>query len=351
MKDISQKYEPVSTLKVTLIVILVISILFPVLFAYINNVMSVKVLSRELILTPIRLGGITIIANIVIVIINRSTAEIKSSFVRHIIEFPIILFLTYWWLYVLLQSIEAPIFCNCTYATNTFNFRQYIGLYFLGATLIYIFQSGLNFYKLAEEKTAETERLEREYAQTRLQALKNQVNPHFLFNSLSVLSSLVHVSPETSDKFIQQLSRAYRYILDQKNVEWVTLHSELQFLDAYFFLLKIRFNKKIVMVNEIDLDKTAYILPPLTLQLLLENAVKHNKMSSAEPLVITLTTNSGYLHISNNINRREQHEASTGIGLENIQKRYAYITDKKIEIVESGQNFIVSIPLVKNNNL
>jgi two-component system, LytTR family, sensor kinase len=179
--------------------------------------------------------------------------------------------------------------------------------------------------------------------------LKNQVNPHFLFNSLSVLSSLVHVSAETSDKFIQQLSKAYRYILEQKDVDWVTVKSELEFLDAYFFLLQIRFDKKIKLVKKIALDETEYTLPPLTLQLLIENAVKHNKMSNSEPLTITITSEDEFVVVVNNVNKREQHEASTGIGLENIQKRYAYITDKKIEIVNREQDFSVRIPLIKNN--
>jgi LytS/YehU family sensor histidine kinase len=218
----------------------------------------------------------------------------------------------------------------------------------IATVFIYIFQSGLNFYKLAQEKASEAEKLQREYAHVRLQALKSQVNPHFLFNSLSVLSSLVHVSAETSDKFIQQLSKAYRYILEQKDVKWVTLQSELDFLDAYFFLLQIRFDKKIKLVKEIALNETEYTLPPLTLQLLIENAVKHNKMSNNEPLTIKIFNEGEFLIVVNNINKRDQHETSTGIGLENIRKRYAYITDKKIDILDGEHQFSVRIPLIKN---
>jgi two-component system, LytTR family, sensor kinase len=271
------------------------------------------------------------------------------TWLRYIIELPAIIFINYWWLAFFLHIIEAPFLHHPKYGPNSWELRQHFALYMIAAVLIYIFQSGLNFYSLAQEKAAEAEKLQREYAQVRLQALKNQVNPHFLFNSLSVLSSLVHVSAETSDKFIQQLSKAYRYILEQKDVEWVTLKSELDFLDAYFFLLQIRFDKKIKLVKEIVLDETHYTLPPLTLQLLVENAVKHNKMSNSEPLTITITSEDEFVVVVNNVNKREQHEASTGIGLENIQKRYAYITDKKIEIVNREQDFSVRIPLIKNN--
>ncbi|GEO11573.1 sensor histidine kinase [Segetibacter aerophilus] len=350
MTDISKTYKNVSTLKLTSIVVLAVSVLFPLLFAYINDKMNTKVLSRELTLTPVRLAGITIIIYGVIQVINKVKFKGRLRWLHYLVEMPVIIYITFWWLLFTLQFIDGPIFCGCTYPTNTWHFRQYIALYMVGATFIYIFQSGLNFYKLAQEKAAEAEKLQREYAQVRLQALKNQVNPHFLFNSLSVLSSLVHVSAEISDKFIQQLSKAYRYILEQKDIDWVTLQSELDFLDAYFFLLQIRFEKKVMLVKEVKLDETEFTLPPLTLQLLVENVVKHNKMSTSEPLTIRIYNEENYLVVANNINKREQHETSTGIGLENIQKRYAFITDKKIEIINGNEEFIVRIPLIKNNS-
>jgi len=298
-----------------------------------------------------RLAGITMIAYAVIEVVNKVGVNFKAALLRFVMELPVILFITFWWLVFFLQYIEAPFIGGPKYEGNSWQFRQHIGLYIIATVFICIFQSGLNFYKQAQEKAAEAEKLQREYAQVRLQALKNQVNPHFLFNSLSVLSSLVHLSPETSDKFIQQLTKAYRYILEQKDVEWVTLKSELDFLDAYFFLLQIRFDKKIKLVKEIALDPRDYALPPLTLQLLIENAVKHNKMSNNEPLTIRIANNGEFLVVVNNVNKREQHETSTGIGLENIQKRYAYITVKKIEIIQTDDNFSVRIPLIKDIRL
>ena len=314
MADISKSYKTVSTLKPPLIVVLAVSIIFPILFAYINNELTAAILTRELTFTPLRLAGITMIAYVIIQLVNKVGVNFRAAWLRYIIELPVILFFTFWWLIVFLTFIEAAFIGGPKYEGNSWEFRLHISLYFIATVFIYIFQSGLNFYKQAQEKAAEAEKLEREYAQVRLQALKNQVNPHFLFNSLSVLSSLVHVSAETSDKFIQQLSKAYRYILEQKDLDWVTLKSELDFLDAYFFLLQIRFDKKIQLVKQIALDAIEYTLPPLTLQLLLENAVKHNKMSNNEPLIITIKNEGEYLAVVNKVNKREQYETSTGIG-------------------------------------
>jgi two-component system, LytTR family, sensor kinase len=347
MTDISKSYKSVSTLKITLLVVLAISIVMPVVFGYINDRLAGRSFLLELGFTPLRLAGITLLIYAIISLANKIIGTAKAAWIRYFVELPVIFYCTFLWLTFFIDFIETPLSGSPIYEGNSWEFRQHIALYMIAALFIYIFQSGLNIYKLAQQKAAEAEKLQREYAQVRLQALKNQVNPHFLFNSLSVLSSLVHVSAETSDKFIQQLSKAYRYILEQKDIEWVTLQSELEFLDAYFFLLQIRFDKKIKLTMEIARDAKEYKLPPLTLQLLIENAVKHNKMSNNEPLTISIISKGEYLVVSNTINKRDQHELSTGIGLENIQKRYAYITDKRIEVLERADEFVVRIPLIK----
>jgi LytS/YehU family sensor histidine kinase len=156
----------------------------------------------------------------------------------------------------------------------------------------------------------------------------------------------VHINAALSEKFIIQLSVAYRYILEGKDIEWVSLASELEFLDAYFFLLQIRFEHKIKLQKRIDLDTKVYKLPPLTLQLLVENAVKHNKMSSAVPLLICLYNEGDRLTVENNLNTRAQVEKSTGIGLDNIKKRYEFLTPQPVEVTSTGSHFKVSIPLL-----
>jgi len=173
------------------------------------------------------------------------------------------------------------------------------------------------------------------------------VNPHFLFNSLSVLSSLVHVNAELSEQFIHHLAKAYRYILEQKELELVSLKEEMSFLDAYFFLLQIRFNQKIKLEKNISAEAEGLQLPPLTLQLLVENAVKHNKMSAQQPLLINVYALNNELIVENNVQQREQPETSTGVGLENIKKRYAMVTERKTIITQTPQTFRVQLPLLK----
>lgn len=194
-----------------------------------------------------------------------------------------------------------------------------------------------------------TEQLVKENALAQFEALKNQVNPHFLFNSLSILSSLVHVDANLSEKFIDQLSKAYRYILEQKDNETVSLKTELDFLSAYAFLLKIRFENKFdVKISITDQEAEKYQIAPLTLQLLIENCVKHNRMSEKEPLIVTILIKDDYLVVINPVRPRNEIEriASTGIGLANIKNRYQLLTKSAVYIEKDEELFTVKIPLL-----
>lgn len=199
-----------------------------------------------------------------------------------------------------------------------------------------------------EDVQVRAERLEKENVQAQFAALKSQVNPHFLFNSLSILSSLVHADAELSERFIDQLSRAYRYILEQKDNERVLLKTELEFIQAYRFLLNIRFENKFdVIIDVPTADQNRYSIAPLTLQLLVENAVKHNRMSAKEPLQVHIQLDGDSLLVENNLQRRPQSEASTGVGLQNIVNRYTLLTDRPVWIGENEGSFIVKIPLLQ----
>lgn len=195
----------------------------------------------------------------------------------------------------------------------------------------------------------QAEQLRKENALAQFEALKNQVSPHFLFNSLSILSSLVHVDANLSEKFIDQLSRAYRYILEQKDNDTVTLKTELDFLNSYAFLLKIRFENKFdVKISVTNDEAEKYRIAPLTLQLLIENCVKHNRMSEKEPLIVTIRINGDYLVVRNSIRPRTEIEriTSTGIGLANIKKRYQLLTKSPLQIEQEENMFTVNIPLI-----
>ncbi|HLP92918.1 MAG TPA: tetratricopeptide repeat protein [Saprospiraceae bacterium] len=205
----------------------------------------------------------------------------------------------------------------------------------------------LYFRKYSQHYENKAQNLEKQQLINEIALLKTQVNPHFLFNSLSILASLVHVDPNLSEQFIDQLSKSYRYILEQKEQSLVTLRTELEFIRSYAFLLKIRFESKFDLrlnLSEEVLDK--YKIAPLTLQLLVENAVKHNRMSVKEPLVVEVFAEGEYLIVQNKLQLRPQQVDSTGTGLDNIINRYALLTEKPVWAGERENEFVVKVPLL-----
>ncbi|MEO5977053.1 MAG: histidine kinase [Chryseolinea sp.] len=198
-----------------------------------------------------------------------------------------------------------------------------------------------------KEVQLKTERLEKENTLAQLHALRNQVNPHFLFNSLSILSSLVHEKSELSGGFINELSKFYRYTLDQSKENTVTLRTEMNFVKSYLYLLDLRFNTKLKIITSIHDDALDhYGVAPLTLQLLIENAVKHNQMSLEAPLTIRIFIKDGYIMIRNNLQSRDDNPETTQIGLRNILDRYKILTERPVVIDESNGEFCVGIPLL-----
>ncbi|WP_428665701.1 sensor histidine kinase [Runella sp.] len=192
------------------------------------------------------------------------------------------------------------------------------------------------------------EQMEKVNLQMQLTALKNQVSPHFLFNNFSILTSLVETNPKLSVQFINRLSKAYRYILEQSAHERISLKTELGFLETYTFLLNTRFEQRLqVNINISEKEVGNYFIAPLTLQLLVENAVKHNRMSSEEPLTVMIDILGSYLMISNPIQRRQKSEPSTRLGLQNIIERYRLMTDSPVLISENDGFFVVKIPLLQ----
>lgn len=191
------------------------------------------------------------------------------------------------------------------------------------------------------------ERSEKEAALSQFEALKNQISPHFLFNSLSILTSMVHEDADLSEQYIKQLSKVYRYTLEQREQELVSLKTELEFIRAYTFLLQIRFENKFDVVIDVTPDQqNQYQIVPLALQLLVENVVKHNRMSSQEPLRVRIYCQNDELLVENPWQPRDQPERSTGVGLRNIINRYALLTNRKLAYGRQGESFVVRIPLL-----
>lgn len=189
-------------------------------------------------------------------------------------------------------------------------------------------------------------RLQKENLQSQFEVLRQQVNPHFLFNSLNVLTSLIKLEPDLAEKFTEHLSKVYRYVLENKDRDLVKLKTELEFLEAYLFLLNIRFMDKIDIRVNIRENETDYLILPLALQLLIENAIKHNSMSKKNPLFIEIfILNGNVLHVVNNLQERESHMASTGLGLKNIEHRYKLLELPPPEFIKTESQFIARVPL------
>ncbi len=190
-------------------------------------------------------------------------------------------------------------------------------------------------------------KLQKENLQSQFDVLKQQVNPHFLFNSLNVLTSLIRLEPELAEKFTEHLAKVYRYVLENKDNELVSLNTELSFLDAYIFLINIRFMDKVVVNIRIPDEKKNHRIIPLAMQLLIENAIKHNAMSKKSPLVIDIFIDGDdLLNVVNNLQEREAHMNSTGVGLKNIQNRYRLLNNTVPVFEKTETHFRARIPLV-----
>ena len=184
----------------------------------------------------------------------------------------------------------------------------------------------------------------------KFESLKNQLDPHFLFNSLNVLTSLIGENPNLAEKFTTKLSKVYRYVLEQRNKDLVPIEEELKFAKTYMELLGMRFEDAVKFNIPDSLSNNALKIVPLSLQLLLENAVKHNVVSSSKPLTINIYEEANYLIIENNINPKEAIGKSTKVGLQNITDRYGLITQKGVKVENNNKTFKVSLPLLYKMN-
>lgn len=184
--------------------------------------------------------------------------------------------------------------------------------------------------------------------QSQFESLKNQVSPHFLFNSLTALKVLIEESPALAKQYVSHLSQVLRYTLQSKIKQVVTLNEELEFTESYLFLLKMRYDTNLTVKTKIDKNFGFWNLPPLTIQTLVENAVKHNEISNEFPFEITIsTTENETLRVANKIQEKLAPEEGTGIGLVNLSKLFRLLGEKEIQIYRTGGEFVVEVPLLK----
>jgi sensor histidine kinase YesM len=202
------------------------------------------------------------------------------------------------------------------------------------------------FYKAYQENKVKEQKIIAGTASAQFESLKNQIDPHFLFNSLNVLSSLIEENPESAQKFTTSLSKVYRYVLEQKDKELVSVAEELKFAKTYMNLLKMRFENSITFEIPEGFDNEEAKVVPLSLQLLLENCIKHNVVSEAKPLHVKISIENNQLAVTNNLQKKEVLSDRKGVGLENIVNRYRILTNRKVIVEENEKEFKISIPIL-----
>jgi two-component system, LytTR family, sensor kinase len=209
----------------------------------------------------------------------------------------------------------------------------------------------MRYSRLLRQTILEKEQLAKANLQSQLDGLKNQVNPHFLFNSLNTLIHIIPENPENAVRFVQKMSKVYRYILEMSDSTTTPISTELTFLKAYVFLLKERFGDNLQVKIHSNTEGVSDVeIIPLSLQIVFENAIKHNIISAEKPLLIEVFIDTNKLIVRNNLQRKNQVQIGTGTGLSNIKNRYELVSDKKMDVIVTPQYFTVILPLLTKSN-
>jgi two-component system LytT family sensor kinase len=246
-----------------------------------------------------------------------------------------------------LKMFQSVVYSGGSYNDFIANesYRNYTFGLWITLTIVIVFHAVYFFKKNQENKVKESQIVAKNQT-AKFESLKNQLDPHFLFNSLNVLTSLISENPNQAEKFTTKLSKVYRYVLEQKDKDLIPLAEELKFANSYMELLKMRFEDGINFNITETVSNPELKIVPLSLQLLLENAVKHNVITSRSPLEINIYEDKGYLIVENNINLKQSLEKSTKVGLKNINQRYSLISKEKVVITDSNNIFRVKLPLL-----
>ena len=235
---------------------------------------------------------------------------------------------------------------------NAFSWDKFFAFIAFVTMAVLVFTLVYEILFLSKERELDTkivEELDRERVQAELHILHNELDPHFIFNSLNTLNHLILTNPEAAHVFNSKLAQVYKYVLINKNKDLVSLFSELEFIESYLALLQVRHDNKLSF--EYDARETMtrkVMMPPCALQTVVENAIKHNEFSAENPLKIKLTLNGEYLKVSNNKRPKPYLADSTKIGLRNLSSRYKLLCNKNIVIENDGSNFLVKLPLISN---
>lgn len=303
-------------------------------------------LLRGTILSLIAGFMITIPDLYIIRLLNRSFPWNNKAFRRIVLQFSFTLILA------MVISTLTTLFANRinTYTEDLTTVLIYNSLMYsvVNIILMIIFEAWL-FSMESSNARMKAEALEKEISRIRFDVLKNQINPHFMFNSLNVLSGLIDKDVAKSQLFIDEFSQIYRYVLETIEKPVVSLSDELSFVRSYFFLQQIRYGEALTLTVNIPADLIHMLLPPLSLQMVLENAIKHNIVNHSKPLKIKIYNDNHYLVVRNNLQPKISSSFSTGLGQKNLAKRYALIGEDKPRFMIESNHYSVQLPLIQSD--
>lgn len=269
---------------------------------------------------------------------------IEKPVLRTIIE---IILLVLWSItaFILVQSIMYYLVLDLPLSKSWYAIRSAVVVTLMIALFLSLFFTLISFFISYRKSILKEAELRSMVINYKYEALRAQLNPHFLFNSLNVLSDLVYTDQDQAIKFIRQLGELFHYVIDSREKELVPLSEELRFMNSYCFLLNIRLEEKLKVSNTVD-SNTQGLIVPMSLQLLVENAVKHNEVSEKFPLEIIIRANHEYIEVENAIKLKETGEVSKNSGLANIIQQYGLFTDLPVEVINSDSTFKVRLPII-----
>lgn len=255
---------------------------------------------------------------------------------------------------VTIMTLTYHLMSYLPYPEMAFSWKKWYVLMLLCAMSVMIGTTAyesITYFQKWRAALTEAETLEKLQLESQFQSLQSQLNPHFLFNSLNVLSSLIMENPRKAEDFVDELSNVYRYLLRANEQELARVEDELRFIRSFFHLLKTRHDSGIDLKIEVDSAYFDRKLPALTLQILLENAVKHNEISPDKPLLIRIQANDAHLRVSNNLQRKNARLLSNRIGLDNLRERYHLLDQPGFEVLDDGRAFVVVLPYIESESV
>jgi LytS/YehU family sensor histidine kinase len=287
-------------------------------------------------------SGLDLIYRIIDKKISWIETPVRKTFIQ------IVLFLTYSiCAFILIQFFNFYFWQGILPSESWNSIIQSLPYTILISFIISLIFTAIGFFNAWKYSLIQAEKLKTEMMAYKYESLRNQINPHFLFNSLNVLSDLVYDDQAMAVKFIQQMSDLFRYVLDSRDKELVPLKDELEFIHSYTFLLKTRFEDKLEIEINVQPNPDDYIVP-MTLQLLIENAVKHNEVSEAFPLRILVSKKGDALEVENRLKPKNIGDDLKKTGLKNISQQFAFFSKEPIKIITSDERFLVRVPILKS---